>query len=243
MTLANYADAAAGVNLGNLRGDTLNYSECAVINEFFVASHVAPEEMDMLWAEGWRHFGSYFFRYSEAEHDGANYHVIPLRIELDSFVLSQSQTRVRRKNRDVQVVIRDAVIDHDKEALFDRHRQRFKDNVPDSLHDFLSEQPASVPCRNQEICVYQGDRLLAVSFLDIGQKSTSAVYAAFEPAQQKRSLGIFTMLCAIEHSQSLGMRYYYPGYAYREPSFYDYKKNFSGTEFLDWSTGWKPYVK
>jgi arginine-tRNA-protein transferase len=214
-----------------------------MINEFFVASHATAVEMDMVWAEGWRHFGAYFFRYSEAERDGTLYHVIPLRIELNNFVLSQSQTRVRRKNREVQVVIRDTVIDPGKEALFDRHRQRFKDNVPDSLHDFLSEQPASVPCRNQEICVYQGSQLLAVSFLDIGQTATSAVYAAFEPAEQKRSLGIFTMLCAIQHSRSLGMRYYYPGYAYREPSFYDYKKNFSGSEFLDWNTGWNPYVK
>lgn len=214
-----------------------------MINEYFMAGSVGAEDMDMLWAEGWRHFGVYFFRYSEAEHDGALCHVIPLRVVMENFVLSQSQTRIRRKNRDVQVVIQHTVINPEKEALFDRHRQRFKDNVPDSLYDFLSEQPASVPCRNQEICVYDGGRLLAFSFLDIGQTATSAVYAAFEPTEPKRSLGIFTMLCAIEHSRSLGMRYYYPGYAYREPSFYDYKKNFSGSEFLDWNTGWKPYVK
>jgi arginyl-tRNA--protein-N-Asp/Glu arginylyltransferase len=214
-----------------------------MINEFFVAGSVGAADMDMLWAEGWRHFGVYFFRYSEVEHDGTARHVIPLRIELDHFGLSKSQTRVRRKNRDVQVVIRDAVIDPEKEALFDRHRQRFKDNVPDSLYDFLSGQPASIPCRNQEICAYLDGQLLAVSFLDIGQTATSAVYASFEPAEQKRSLGIFTMLCAIEHSRSLGARYYYPGYAYREPSMYDYKKKFSGLEFLDWDAGWQPQVK
>lgn len=199
--------------------------------------------MDVLWAEGWRHFGEHFFRYSLAEHDLELCHVLPLRVDLTRFVPSRSQRRVLKNNQDLQVVIRDAVISSDKEALFDRHRKRFKDNVPDSLHDFLSEQPASVPCRNQEICVYQGDRLLAVSFLDIGETATSAVYAAFEPAEHKRSLGIFTMLCAIEHSRSLDCRYYYSGYAYREPSMYDYKKNFAGLEFLDWSAGWRPYAR
>ena len=210
-----------------------------MINEFFRVNRAGAADMDMVWELGWRHFGVYFFRYSEMEHEGELLHVTPLRIELANFVASQSQTRVLRRNRDVQVVIRDTFIDPEKEALFDRHRRRFKDNMPDSLNDFLSDRPALVPCRNQEICVYQGDRLLAFSFLDIGETATSAVYAAFEPEERKRSLGIFTMLCAIEHSRTLGARYYYPGYAYREPSLYDYKKRFAGLEFLEWETGWR----
>jgi arginine-tRNA-protein transferase len=48
-------------------------------------------------------------------------------------------------------------------------------------------------------------------------------------------------LHSIEFSRAQGYRYYYPGYAYREPSAYDYKKRFIGLEFLDWETGWKPY--
>ena len=211
------------------------------INEYFVANRAAPTGMDRLWAEGWRHFGVLFFRYSTAENGDTLFHVTPLRVELARFELSSSQKRILKRNRDLQVVIRDTFIDADKEALFDRHRKRFKDNVPDSLHDFVSEQPASVPCRNQEICVYDRERLLAVSFLDIGEIATSGVYAAFEPEEYKRSLGIFTMLLAIEHSCTLGARYYYPGYAYREKSFYDYKKNFAGLEVLEWGKGWKVY--
>lgn len=212
-----------------------------MINEYFVARRVPAADMDALWAQGWRHFGVYFFRYSSVEHHGALCHVLPLRVELAAFEPSRSQRRTLARNRDLQVVIRDAVIDPAREALFDRHRKRFKDNVPDSLRNFLSNQPSTVPCRNQEIAVYKGDRLLAMSFLDIGEAATSAVYAAFEPEEHKRSLGIFTMLLAIEHSRGLGCRYYYPGYVYREPSMYDYKKRFSGSEFLDWTAGWRPY--
>jgi len=214
-----------------------------MINDFFVASRVGEADMDSLWADGWRHFGMYFFRYSVAENTGMPCHVLPLRIHVGHFEPSRSQARVLRRNRDLHVVIRDTAIDPAKEALFDRHRRRFKENVPDSLYDFLSPKPDSVPCRNQEICVYRGDALLAVSFLDIGKTATSAVYAAFEPAEHKRSLGIFTMLVGLEHSRALGAQYYYPGYAYREPSFYDYKKNFAALEFLDWTEGWKPHTR
>ena len=63
----------------------------------------------------------------------------------------------------------------------------------------------------------------------------------FHLSHAKRSLGIFTMLEAIRYSRDLGCRYYYPGYAYEEPSFYDYKKNFTGLEALDWRRGWRPW--
>ena len=46
------------------------------------------------------------------------------------------------------------------------------------------------------------------------------------------------MLLEIEFAQQLGCRYYYPGYAFREPSHYDYKKQFSGLEIYDWAGRW-----
>jgi leucyl-tRNA---protein transferase len=209
------------------------------IDEYFVRARVTPEQMDSLWALGWRHFGNHFFRYSASRHQGGFRTVIPLRVDLSKFAPSRSQKRAMARNRDLRVVIRDTFIDNLKKELFYRHRVRFKNNVPNSIYYFLSKAPSVEPCPNQEICVYDGDRLLAVSFLDIGAQSTSAVYAMFEPSESKRSLGVFTMLEAIRRSRELGYRYYYPGYAYREPSFYDYKKNFAGSEFFDWKGEWK----
>jgi arginine-tRNA-protein transferase len=211
------------------------------INEYFMRSQVAPEMMDQLWARGWRHFGEYFFRYSIGHHDGEARKVIPLRIELEKFSPSRSQKRAAARNRDLEVVVRPAFIDEEKQQLFHRHKRRFGHNVPDSIHDFLSHRPADTPCENQEIAVLADGKLIGVSFLDVGQTACSSVYAMFEPEESKRSLGIFMILEAIQHSRELGCRYYYPGYAYRGPSFYDYKKNFSGLEVYEWEMGWKPY--
>lgn len=212
------------------------------LDQAFRADVVTPEQMDVLWENGWRHFGAYFFRYELTQHRNRWCQVMPLRIVLADFQVSRSQKRILARNRDLQLVIRDTVIDEQKHAMFERHSERFDHNIPDSLHTFLSHEPAHLPCRNQELCVYSGERLLAASFLDLGETATSAVYAMFEPEEHKRSLGIFTMLKAIEYSQSLGCEHYYPGYAFREPSVYDYKKNFAALEYLDWTSGWRPYV-
>jgi leucyl-tRNA---protein transferase len=115
--------------------------------------------------------------------------------------------------------------------------------VPDTIYDFLSHSPADTPCTNREIAVLADSKLIGVSFLDVGQISCSSVYAMFEPEESKRSLGIFMILEAIRHAREIGCRYYYPGYAYRGPSFYDYKKNFSSLEYYEWEKGWNPYLQ
>jgi leucyl-tRNA---protein transferase len=212
-------------------------------DQHFLCLNASPEEMDRFWAQGWRHFGIFFFRYRSAVHGNKVFRVLPLRLALKRFILTRSLKRVLAVNHDIKMLIRPASLDHEKEELFLKHRHRFQENVPSSLDDFLSPVPESVPCRTLELCIYRDDKLVGVTFLDIGQSATSAVYAIFDPSEAKRSLGILMMLYSIQFSRDEGFRYYYPGYAYHEPYSYDYKKRFIGLEYLDWSAGWKPYKR
>ena len=76
--------------------------------------------------------------------------------------------------------------------------------------------PAEVPCRNETVRVYSRGRLVAAHFLDVGDRATSSVYSMFDPAESRRSLGIYTILTAAELSRRTGRRHFYPGYATRE---------------------------
>ena len=54
-------------------------------DEAFICDSVPAEIMDRLWAAGWRHFGSYFFRYStQPAEDGSPQTITPLRIDLEA---------------------------------------------------------------------------------------------------------------------------------------------------------------
>ncbi len=216
-------------------------SDFNFINEEFRASSVAPEQFDALLAGGWRHFGAHFFRYNLGISAGEIRFVIPLRVRLENFAPSKSQRRVVRRNQDLRVVFRPIEINDEKHELFARHKNRFKEGVPDSLYDFLSPEPAKVPCEALEICVCRDDKLLAASFFDVGATAVSAVYAMFEPSETSRSLGIFTMLATINFAAENGKTFYYPGYAYSGNSFYDYKKRFAALEEYDWKGNWKSF--
>ena len=210
------------------------------INEVFEAPHVTPAQLDLLLADGWRHFGTYFFRYSLGLYESDIRLVIPLRIRLGQFSPSKSQRRVVRENADASVVIQPIEITQESMILFELHKQRFKSGVPDSIYDFLSEDPAYVPCEGFEVDVRIDGRLAAVSYFDVGERSVSAVYGMFDPDYSDRSLGIFTMLKEIEFAQESGKDLYYQGYSYEGQSFYDYKKRFRATECFDWKGNWKP---
>ena len=212
-----------------------------LINEEFYADQLLPEQMDSLWANGWRHFGTHFFRYNVGLLIDDVRFVLPLRIRLKNFTFSKSQRRVIRRNQDLEVAIGPIVIDNATQDLFHRHKTRFSHGVPDSVFNFISRQPESAPCESKELRVTKGGDLLAVSYFDIGVNSTSGIYAMFEPTITDRSLGIFTMLKEIEYSIETGREFYYQGYAYQGSSFYDYKKRFRGTEAFDWRESWTAF--
>ncbi len=214
-----------------------------MIQEGFECLKVRPREMDLLWLMGFRHFGTLFFRYDSADHAQRIAHVMPLRIDLHRFTLSASQKRIIKRNKDLQVIFREAFIDEEKYRLFEIHKQKFEENVPGDLCDFISPTPAEIPCHTLECCLFHEDRLIGVGFLDIGEKATSAVYSIYDTDFPKRSLGIYLLLMEISYSIEAGMNYLYHGYAYHENSAYDYKKKLSGLEYYDWQGHWQPMSK
>lgn len=204
------------------------------LNEYFLAARVVPETMDRLWAEGWRHFGEYFFRYSQA----GGQTVLPLRVRLAGFVLRRSQERVLKKNLDIQLKLQPAFVNAQVEALFARHKTRFSHSIPQSIYNFISRHPAHIPCRCHSLTLHHQGRLVGISYLDEGAQATSSVYQCFDPDLSRRSLGILMILHSILLSRSWGKAYYYPGYAYLEPSEYDYKKRLGALEYFDWQGNW-----
>ncbi len=219
----------------------MNLAEFDLINEEFYASKVTPQELDFLLAEGWRHFGRHFYRYNLGFLENTFRFVIPLRIRLADFKFSKSQRRILRKNKDLKIIIRPIKFDDEKHELFERHKLRFNHGVPASIYNFLDIDAAKTPCEAVEVCIYDKNKLVAASFLDIGKTSVSSIYAMFEPTESKRSLGIFTMLAEIDYAAENNKTFYYQGYTYEGESFYDYKKRFNALERYDWFGNWEEF--
>ncbi|CAN5342431.1 hypothetical protein BH20ACI1_BH20ACI1_24210 [soil metagenome] len=224
-----------------LENEFFPIDELFFINEEFDTLNVSPKQLDTLLANGWRHFGTQFFRYNFSFYDGRICQVFPLRIRLADFSVSKNKRRILTKNRDLQVIIRPIEITEEKEKLFEVHKYRFNHSIPFSIYDFLSFNANCVPCEALEVGVYNKGNLIAASFFDVGETAISSIYAMFAPEEKSRSLGIFTMLVEIDFARKCGKDFYYQGYCYDGNSFYDYKKRFRALEKFDWKGNWENF--
>ncbi len=204
---------------------------------------ITPIDMDQMLAEGWRHFGTYFFRYNMNIYKGQLCNVVPLRIRLEDFSFTKSQRKIIKKATGFSHKIQPVDISTEQLELFHLHKSRFKDGAPSSLYDFLSENPAKVPGKAKEVLIYDDKKLIAASYFDLGREAISSIYGMFDTSYNKYSLGIYTMILEIEYAIRSGYTYYYHGYCYDVESFYDYKKKFLAMEFYDWEEHWHPYEK
>jgi arginyl-tRNA--protein-N-Asp/Glu arginylyltransferase len=191
--------------------------------------------MDEFFAAGWIRVGDYFKRRPLHALKPIPTRNIPMRIRLGDFYLSKQQRRVLRKNADLNFEITPLCWTREEEDLFDRHKSRFDFRPPESIYNIV---PLTSLTEIKKLTVRENDRLVAVSYLDVGKKSTYSIYGVFEPAIAWRSLGILSILKEIEFSIYEGKEFYYLGFVYDGASIYDYKKHFRGLELFDWKGNW-----
>lgn len=201
---------------------------------------------EVMLANGWRRSSYFFYRYDKewSECNFKNFHVLPLRVFMNDFKMTKRQRKIWAKNRDMKINLYLGNASEAHHALFELHKKRFSHNIPDSVFDFISEEHAEKPTKGGILDVFDGDKLIASSFIDITTHSVSSIYAMFHPDYDNRSLGIYTMLLEMIITLQLKKQFYYPGFAHSENSFYDYKKRFHGLEYFEWQEMvWKPYPR
>lgn len=170
--------------------------------------------------------------------------VINIRVKLLEYEPSKSLRKILRRNdAQYRTVIRRAVIDADKERLYRMHRERFDGFIYSSLrYFFYGESNIPSPFDTYEVCVYDGDRLIAASFFDLGEYGVAGLLALYDTDYNKDSLGIYTMLKEVEYTQNQGFKYYYPGYILDKNTTFDYKLRLGFMQYFNWETGrWRKW--
>ena len=75
-------------------------------------------------------------------------------------------------------------------------------------------------------------RLVGVGVLDLCPGAASSVYFYFDPAESRRSLGVFSALCEIEECRRRGLEHWYIGFHVAGCGKMEYKARFRPHELL-----------
>ncbi len=225
---------------------TLDY-ECAYLPDkktrmfYRYIPNATKELASALIKRGWRRFGnSYFHPICQGCSECKN-----IRIDVANFTPSRSQKRAIKKNRDTSVYIQKPSLTYEHVELYNRYhkykeqKSGWKYNEID-LQTYYEEFVVGAHDFGKEVLYFAGNRLIAVDLIDILDDGISAIYFYYDPAYEKLSLGIYSLLVQINLAKRLGLRWIYLGYWVDGCASFAYKTNFKPYQLLD---GFPPLEK
>ena len=159
----------------------------------------------------------------------------PIRLVADRTVLSRAQRRVWRTTaRIVQVECGEPIVDEQRVALYNRHKQeRGLGDGRDPLDAVgYAEFLASTCCETFELRYSVAGRTVGVAVVDRGADALSAVYCYYDPDHARLSLGTYSILVQLALCREWGLRYLYLGLYIRDSASMRYKGRFRPHERL-----------
>lgn len=194
----------------------------------------SPADLDDYLARGWRPYGQQIYIADFIQLQlGEIYSVLPTRLELAAHLWRKSQRKLLRKNKKTfRYVVRPAHLTDEKIEINRLYRNLFPTKSVEDLTIHLEHEGRRI-FNTQEVCIYDGDVLVAFSFFDLGERCAYSKVGLYNPDYTSYSLGIFSMYLELEWCIEQGLDYYYPGYISPETPLFDYKKKLGYLEY--WS--------
>ncbi len=209
---------------------------------------LSPKRLDRFLAYGWFRNCNMLGRQKLICLDKGVYQVINIRVQLENYQYPKRLKKIlRQNNQRFRYEVQPLQLTAEKEALYEQHKHRFLGIVLPTLQQSLfgTEENDYLhnPFHTQEICVYDDDKLVAVSFFDLGHRSIASILGLFDHNYQQFSLGIYTMLLEIDLGIRLGKKFYYPGYVLHNEAVFDYKLRLGNLQYHNGETYWRPYTE
>jgi leucyl-tRNA---protein transferase len=170
---------------------------------------------------------------------------VPVRIAVERFAYTRSTRRIRSIDRDLGAELVPACATPEQFRLFlSYQRARHGDSEMASMtyadyRGMVEDSPV-----HTRIAEFRDDAgtLVAASVIDLLDDGISAVYSFYDPQQQRRSLGSWSILWLVEHCRRHARPYVYLGYWIAESPKMAYKARFSALERLT-EAGWADFAR
>lgn len=208
---------------------------------------LSPKRLDRFLAHGWFRSCNILGKQKLICLNEGIYPIINIRVQLEGYKYPKKLQKIMNRNLGkFRYEINSVKLNARKEALYQAQKSRFIGLIMPTLSDALfgedyQQDYMRNPFHTQEICVYDQDELVAVSFFDVGYQSVASILGLFDERYSKFSLGIYTMLLEISLGQRLGKKFYYPGYILHKDHTFDYKLRLGNLQYHNGENYWRPF--
>jgi arginine-tRNA-protein transferase len=207
-------------------------------NEQLLIENLDDSDLEALLAAGYRHFGTYFFR----PVCSLCHKCLPLRIPVGDYRSSPSAKRALRRGARFRVTLERPHPTPEAHALYLKHKERFaappgspdEESYATFSETFFHPFPFSF-----QLSVYDGEKLIAVSHLDMTDSVVSAVYCYYDDSYRRESLGSFAIFKEIDLAVERNLDFVYLGYYIRENPHMSYKARYRPNQVLREEGNWQ----
>jgi leucyl-tRNA---protein transferase len=205
---------------------------------------IKGKELDEYLANGWYRMGQTIFTTHFLCFGEVFYSAIWIRQDLAQHQFSKSLRKIiKRNNAQFQFQFGRAQMDVNRESLYQQYRKVFPASIAPSLLDSLQDGEHFNVYNTCEFTVYDGSKLIAVSYFDVGEDSIASILGFYDPDYKAYSLGLYTMLMEMEYGKIKNFKYFYPGYVVPGYDRFDYKLRIGEVDYYDLRSGdWLPYA-
>lgn len=201
---------------------------------------LTPEATDDLLAGGFRRSGDFFYRTQCPQCHECH----PTRVDVEQFQWTRSLRRVlQRGRRDLTFRWGPVQVDDRRVDLYNMHRKCRHLELDDRRIDVDDYRAFLVDsrCQTRELAIRLDGQLIAVSIVDIGKSSVSAVYTYFDPSAGRFCPGTLAILEQISWARTTGRQWVYLGMYVELNRHLNYKSRFVPQERLE-KGEWRPYA-
>ena len=192
---------------------------------------ITPSQADVRLAEGHRRTGEFIYQTKCPSCNACQ----PIRIDVEDYKFSKNEKRVlNRGDRKFEQVIGDMQSDHERVALFNRHRRQrglAKRDTDIDLEEYVWGFVRSCLDSFEIAYSYEG-KIICIGICDIGRTSMSAVYTFYDPDLTGDSVGTYSILKQIELCRQRKLKHLYLGFYVEESRHMLYKARFRPNERL-----------
>lgn len=212
-----------------------------MIVQTYFPQKLSKSRYDTYLASGWFRGSVMLYKMDLLCMEQDVFSVVNIRLNTQQFEFKKRHQKLLKKNNErFTATINFAQPNAAKEALYQSHKRRFKGFIHGTLEEYLHSGHHHTVFHTHEICVYDGDKLVAVSYFDEGEKSIASLLALYHPDYSEHSLGIYTMLKEVEFATLREKKWYYPGYVLDRPSSFNYKLSLGNFEYYNANKRWVP---
>ncbi|MFN6378217.1 MAG: hypothetical protein ACK4WD_03015 [Flavobacteriales bacterium] len=204
------------------------------------ALNLSAAAYDKLLAAGWFRGARFMNKPEYICVKGELFSPVHVRLPLEGHELTKSLRKTNRINEDrFRWQMCPCDVDEDAERLYRAQKEDFQAFIYPNLEEAIYSARGNNSFKTFSIRVYDGDKLVAMSFFDVGQNSMASLLGLHDKAYYKESLGNFTILKEIEVAKRMGLKYYYPGYVLDDLKVFGYKLRFGKFQFKDTTRRWR----